>query len=132
MPKVKVFFEKILQDTQDYNNFQQQGNHMVSRIYFSMEISGNRHEGLVVEVRQPFGTNYEDMPIEVANPQGYRGPWNQAEFADLCEQYYRKAVGATGTGIRIEGGVNIRMRNNTFAFPYQGEFEIPGDGPGGW
>jgi hypothetical protein len=69
-------------------------------------------------------TNYESEPVEVAKPVGtYPGPWNHVAFHDLSEEYYRKLVGVKGSGIRIEGGKNIRMRNNKFILPWSGEFD---------
>ena len=126
MVKVTVMFQKMVQDTQDYQSFDKNEDHMVSTLFFSLETGRKRYGDLRVEVRQPYGTPFESEPLEVAKPVGtYPGLWNHAAFRDLCEEYYRKLVGAKGSGIRIEGGQNIRMRNNTFILPWSGEFEAP-------
>jgi hypothetical protein len=133
MPNLKIKFEIIVQDTQDYSCFNKDENHMVSTLYFSIEAEGATYNGLSVEVRQPFGANFESDPLEVATPKGeYSGGWDHSAFSDLCEAYYRSTIGSTGTGIRISGGGNIRMKNNTFAMPATGEFSVPEDSSGGW
>jgi hypothetical protein len=133
MAKAKVVFHRIVQDTQDYRSFDSSADHMVSTLYFSLDAGGKHFDGLSVEVRQPFGTDFESEPIEVARPVGsYQGPWNHAAFSALCESYYRKAVGATASGIRITGGSNVRMRGNQFVMSYSGEFELPESGAESW
>ena len=56
------------------------------------------------------------------------GAFNYEAFRSIVEQYYRSLVGAGagagGSGIRISGGSNIRMRNNTFIQPATAEFEV--------
>lgn len=127
MPKAKINFHRIIQDTQNYACFQNDEDHMVSRIFFTLEVNGSKYKDLMVEIRQPYGTNFETEPIEVSKPIGYNGPWNHNAFSDLCDVYFRKAVGSEAVGIRIKGQ-NIRMRNNVFNMHDCCEFEIPDNG----
>ncbi len=113
MPKVRVAFHKVLQNTQNYHSFDKKADHMVSTLFFSLEVGGRHYPDLRVEIRHPFGTDFKLEPVEVAKPVGsYVGPWNHAAFRDLCEKCYRKAVGAEGSGIRITGGKDVRMWDN--------------------
>lgn len=133
MAKARVVFHRIVQDTQDYGSFDSSADHMVSTLHFSLDVGDKHFDGLSVEVRQPFGTDFESEPLEVAHPVGpYRGPWNHGAFGTLCECYYRRAVGSTASGIRITGGSNVRMRGNQFAMTYSGEFELPESGAESW
>ncbi len=133
MSKAKINFQKIVQDSQDYGTFEKSDEHMVSIIHFTLEIKGNNYEDMKVEVRQPYGTNYESEPLEVGEIGGsYRGAWNHREFADLCEEYYRNLIGSAGRGIRIEGAPNVRMRNNAFSARVIREIEIPEDSAAAW
>ena len=125
MPKAQINFHKIILDSQNYANSQGNEDHMVSIIHFDLEVNGSKYEDLTVEILQPYGTNFESDPIEVDKPIGYSGPWNHNAFSDLCEHYCREAVGSSATGIRIEGGENVRIRNCTYGIPRSEEFEIP-------
>jgi hypothetical protein len=126
--KTKVTFTKCIQDSQDYGSTDE---HMVSRLFFDLEIGNNRYHGLCVDIKQAVGGDFEKTPLEVGTPQGYKGPLNYTAFRAASEAYYRECVGSQGRGIRIAGGSNIRMRNNTFAMPKTAEFETDTD-PSGW
>ena len=133
MTKANITFQSLQQDSQDYATFEKSDSHVVCVIHFAMDVGGKHFDGLSVEVRQPYGADFESEPLEVSKTAGdYRGPWNHARFAALCEQYYRSLVGSSGRGIRIDGGSNIRMRNNTFAMPQQAELDIPDEGGDAW
>lgn len=105
---------------------------MVSRISFDVKIGDREFPGLEVEVRQPFGTDYEGEPIEVGAVKNYKGPWNHAAFSEECERYYRRLVGQSGSAICIPHGTNVRMRNNHIEFTAQTSIEVPNEEGGGW
>jgi hypothetical protein len=133
MAKATVVFSRIVQDVQNYGQFDQDANYMVSTLHFSLTVGGKDYAGLSVEVRQPYGTDFEMQPLEVTKPKGsYHGPWNHAAFSNVCEEYYRSLIGAKGAGIRIAGGKNIRMRNNTFLKQHSAELDIPDAGATSW
>ena len=114
MPKAKITFEKCIQDSQDYGSDDE---HMVSRVFFTLDIQSQHPTELFVDVKQTVGSSFEDGPIEVGSPKGtkYRGSWNHDAFRSAVESDYRGLVGSVGSDIRIGGGShNIRMRNNTF------------------
>lgn len=133
MAKAQITFKSLQQDSHDYATFERSDAHVVSIIHFDMSVGDQQFHDLSVEVLQPYGTEFESEPLEVSKVAGgYAGPWDHAGFAALCERYYRSLVGSSGRGIRISGGSNIRMRNNTFAMPQQAVLDIPDDRGGAW
>ena len=130
MSKAKAIFHKCIQDSQDFGSDDE---HMVSRVFFSLEVAGKRFDNLYVDIKQTVGSSYETGAIEVTFPRGaYSGPFNHDAFQSAVERYYRSHVGATGSVIRISGtATNIRMRNNTFIKEETVEFDIPSAG-GSW
>lgn len=129
MAKARVTFQKLIQDSQDYQSSNPNDDHMISQAFFALEIGGQLYEDMRVEVSQPYGTNYESEPVEVHQPVGSydvtKGNWNHHEFADLVERYYRQFIGSQARGIQVSGAINLRMRNNTFVSAMTGEFTIP-------
>jgi hypothetical protein len=57
-----------------------------------------------------------------------KGPFDHGAFSSVVVKYYRSQVGASGSGIRISGGGNIRMRNNVFIQPATATFEVKASG----
>ena len=121
MIKAKINIYKCIQDSQDYGSDDE---HMVSRIFFNLEIDDKKYDNLYVDVKQAVGSDFETGPIEIGNPFGYKGPFNYKEFREKIENYYRSLVGSKGRGIHIQGGRNIRMRNNIFMISSIFEFEV--------
>ncbi|MCK5269194.1 MAG: hypothetical protein KAJ46_00360 [Sedimentisphaerales bacterium] len=102
MPKATITFNKVVQDSQNYESFNKNDDYMVSVIHFTLEVKDKQYENMQVDLRQPYGTNYEEEPIEVGEIIGtYKGTWNHNQFANLCEQYYRSQIGSMGRGINI-------------------------------
>jgi hypothetical protein len=132
MATAQILFTRAIQDSQDYGCFDRNDDYMVSRVFFSIQVNDQEHPNVYVEVRQPYGTRYDEEPLEVSKPVGYDGAWNHAAFSELCENYYRSFIGRAGHAIRIEGGSNFRMRNNTFVREYRGSIDIPEEGSAAW
>ncbi len=120
MSKIELIFSKIVQDSQDYGS---NNEHMISRIYF--KVDGKEYE---CNVRQPYGGSFsfEKDPIEVDAPEELKKTINYGQFRDAVENYFRKAVGANASGIRIDGGTNIRMRNNTIRISHKATIDKAG------
>jgi hypothetical protein len=123
-----VTFTHILQDSQDLGSTDE---HMVSRVFFKLKVGFLTHEDLYVDVKQIAGGKFDDTPLEVGAPHGYKGPFNHEAFRDLVERYYRNAVGQSGWAFRVGPGANVRMRNNILSSPMTAEIEI-GEGAAGW
>jgi hypothetical protein len=97
---------------------------MISRAFFTLEYEGQTFPNLYAEIKQPVGSDFETTPLEISRPSGYDGPFNYEAFRAVLEMYYRSLVGRTGSGIHIQGGGNIRMRDNTFIQHTIAEFEV--------
>jgi hypothetical protein len=130
MSTARIVFQKLIQDSQDDGSFEKSDDHLVSIVQFATSIDGRDYGGMSAEVRQPYRTDYEADVFEVGPIIGpYTGPWNHNSFAERCEQYVRSLIGSSGHCIRIEGGANIRMRNNVIVSEGTAEIEIPESGP---
>ena len=128
MTQAKIQLQRLVQDSQEYGSNDE---HMMSRVFFDLEIDGTLHQNLYCDVKQMVGSSFETEPLEVSRPVGYNGAFNHDAFRNLIEQYYRSLVGLQGRGIRITGGGNIRMQNNTFVQPCEAMFEVLVSG-GSW
>ena len=127
MPRATIRFEGCIQDSQEYGSDDE---YMISRVFFSIVAGGKAYQGLSVDIRQSSGGDYETGAIEVGRPNAYAGPMNYNAFAEAVEHYYRSLVGSKGTGIRIEGAKNVRMRDNKFIKTAFAEFEYADSTPG--
>ena len=112
MAKATITFHKCIQDSQEYGS---DNEHMVSRVFFTLEMEDRDPEDLQVDIKQLVGSDFETGPIEVSWPKDYDGPMNYDAFRNAVEAYYRSLVGSQGSSIHIEGSKNIRMYNNTHA-----------------
>ena len=121
MKKAKVIFHKILQDSQDLGS---DNEHMVSRVFFTVEIDGSTTNNLHSDVQQVVGCNFETDPLEMYFPKGYEGLLSYRAFREAVESYYRSAFGSQGKEFKIQGGNNIRMRDNTVVSERVVEFEV--------
>jgi hypothetical protein len=128
MAKARVVFDKLIQDSQDYGSTDE---HMVSRVFFTLELEGKTHNDLYADIKQTVGSSFEIASLEVSPPRGYAGPFNHEAFRKAAEAYYRGLVGGSGSGIRIQGGGSARMRDNMFDKKSQLDFEV-GNPPAAW
>lgn len=128
MKKARVTFHKCLQDSQDLGSDDE---HMVSRVFFTLEIDGKKFDDLYVDLKQSVGSDFKKGIIEVSSPKGYKGPFSYLAFQEGVTKYYQSLVGSQGRGIRIQGGGKVRMRNNTFIQEMTIEFEV-GDADSSW
>jgi len=133
MTKVKITFHKCIQDSQEYGSNDE---HMVSRIFFSIEVTKvenneakvEKYDDLYADLKQVIGGKFEKNPIEVNPPylssgEPYSGAMNYQAFRNAAEDYFRGLVGTKASGIHIEGGSNIRMYNNLFMKEYSVDFQ---------
>jgi len=128
MSIAKVTFHNIHQDSQ---NFGSDDDHMVSRIFFDLEIGGKEFSELFVDVKQTVGSSFEDAPLEVSSPHDYKGPFNHDAFRKEAELYYRESFGPEGSVINLGSFTDLRMRDNIVVRAKVVEFEVKG-GPSGW
>ena len=110
MPFTKVHFKMIHQVSQTFGS---DNEHMVSRVYFDLEVSGETIPNLYADVKQPVGSDFLTDPLEVPLPEDYSGPLSYEGYRDAVEKYYRMSFGSQGGGIRFgTGAKNIVMQDN--------------------
>jgi hypothetical protein len=121
MPKMRMMFHKCLRASRDLGSDEK---HMVSRLFFSLEIRGQRYDGLYADVKQPLGP-YETGSLEVSSPKGapYTGPFNYEIYRYAAANYYRNIA---RRGIAIRGEARTRIRNNEVKCPAVVEFDASG------
>ena len=107
MPEAIIRFSRCIQDSQDYGSDDE---HMVSRVFFSLQTDAEFFPDLMCDVKQTVGEGFETAPLEVGQPLGYDGSPDYALLGQAVEDYYRSSLGR-GKAIRIEDGSNIRIRN---------------------
>ncbi len=123
MAKITVRFHRCMQDSQEYGSDDQ---HMVSRVFFTLEVDGRRQGDFHADVKQLVGGGFETGALEVGPPVGYEGLFNQEEFSRATETYFRSLVGSSGSGIRIQGGSRVRIGVNVHVLEREVTFEAPG------
>lgn len=82
MAKARVVFDKLIQDSQDYGSTDE---HMVSRVFFTLELEGKTHNDLYADIKQTVGSSFEIASLEVSPPRGYAGPFNHEAFRKAAE-----------------------------------------------
>jgi len=127
MSTATVTFHKLIQEAQDVSSTDSKQNHVVSRVFFRLDLNDKHYADMSVILRQPFGTDYAKESIEVEKPFGsYAGNWNHNAFRKIVEDYYRSAIRSQGRAMRIgPGSGNVRMRGNTIGFLKSYQLEIP-------
>jgi hypothetical protein len=126
MAKLGFHFTHCIQDLQSYGS---DDDHMVSRVFLSIALDSQPRGDFYADLKQTVGDNYETGAIEVGPPttesgETYSGPMSHACFSDGAVKYFRSLVGSLGSGIRIGGGSNIRMRDNLFESSFDWECDV--------
>jgi hypothetical protein len=101
MPTGIIVFKCIRINLKRNSTFEPDESCIDSLIEFDLKIGDQSSRGLKAVVRQPNGTDFQSQPLEVGNVIGYQGPWNDEEFRDICERYYRDIIGSSGIGLAI-------------------------------
>jgi hypothetical protein len=121
MPTATVHFKELIQDSQDYGSDDE---HMVSRVFFDLQVDDKKYPGAYANVKQAVGAVASD-PLEVFPPAGYAGPFDHQKFQAEVEKYFRSLVGGSGSPIRIGRGVkSARIRNCRLRKAVSVSFEI--------
>jgi hypothetical protein len=104
MPTGTIEFKCIRINLKRVSTFEADERQIDSLIEFDLTIGDERLRDLNAEVRQLNGTDFQSQPLEVGNIMGYNGPWNNEEFREFCERYYRDVIGSSGMGLSINRG----------------------------
>ena len=120
MPLVSINVKKCIQDSQEYGSTDE---HMVSRVFYSIDVDGVSKGDDYSDIKQIVGSAYSSDNMEVSRPHEYRGPYDHHIFSDELAGYFSRLVNSSGSMISLGGATNVRMRNNTFIIPYRFQFE---------
>lgn len=113
---------------QDSHHSGSDDEHMISRVYFSLEARGVVHRDYFAEIKQVVGSGGgQDAPLEVSYPVGYRGPFNHEEFSMCVENYYRELVRSM---VNVGPGAQVRMQHNIFVKDQR--IELHAEPAAGW
>lgn len=124
MSQATVAFLRCIQDSQEYGS---DNEHMVSRVFFTLQIDDSDPLPLYANVKQIVGSDYDTAPLEVSWPKDYEGPLSYHAYRDAVEGYYRNNVGPQALGIG-KGSKNIRMYGNVFEIREVVQFDVESGG----
>ncbi len=128
MRKARVNFHKIIVDSQEYGSDDE---YMVSRVFFDLEIGGQKYSGPYADIKQTVGGSFNTTPIEVGSPPGYKGPFNYIAFREAVEKYYRSLVSANESLLSLKGK-RTRLKEIELVKEHSVEFEVGGGDIAGW
>lgn len=102
---------------------------MRARVHFSMTLNGKTFQNLYADISQPYGTDFNDEPVEVGRPVGYDGPFSLQQFSQHVETYYRNWIRM----IRgMFGGASMAMGSNSFVMPHSFQIEVDTSAASPW
>lgn len=108
MPTATVHFKELIQDSQNYGSDDE---HMVSRVFFDLQVGDKKYPGAYANLKQAVGATASEH-IEVSPPAGYAGPFDHRKFQAEVEKYFRSLFVSSGSSIkRSPGAKGIRMRD---------------------
>ncbi len=93
--KAKVAFRKCIHDSLEYGS---DDKHVVSRVFFVIEIQDKRYSDLYVDIKHAAGSELESEQLEVGEPVGYEGSIDSKAFQNAVKKYYRNLVVSKGSG----------------------------------
>ena len=128
MPTGTIEFKCIRINLKRISTFELDESHIDSLIEFDLNVGDERLKDLSVEVRQRNGTDFQRQPLEVGNVIGYDGPWNDDEFREFCETYYRDVIGSSGMGRTIERGERNLVERVAIRLSRREEINLPPSG----
>ena len=108
MPKATIQFKELIQDSQTFGS---DDAHMVSRVFFDLQVDDKRYPGVHANIRQKVGAAPTD-PIEVFPPAGYAGPFDQKKFQAVVGSYFRTIIGKSKPSARPgKSAKSLRIRD---------------------
>ena len=125
MPLVRINVQRCIQDSQELGSTDK---HMVSRVFFSIEVDGVSEGDDYCEIKQTVGSTYSPETLEVSRPYKYRGPYDHRAFSDEIARYFSTLVNSSGAVISVGNPQPIRMMHNIFVSSYHFQFDAEGSG----
>src|SRR5438128_11150033 len=117
MSEVRFTFNECIQYSREYGSDDE---YMVSRVSVDIAVDRADQGSFIADLKQAVGTDFDTGPIEVGRPvevgthKPYRGPFDQARFAEAATKYFRELLGSDGWALKLRpGATNIRMQGNS-------------------
>lgn len=108
MPTATIHFKELIQDSQNYGS---DDGHMVSRVFFDLQVDDKRYPGAYANIKQKVGAVASDS-IEVSPPAGYAGPFDHQKFQAEVERYFRSVIGNSRSSNRPgQSAKSLRIRD---------------------
>ena len=127
MGEVTIHFRDIIQDSQGYGSDRE---HMVSRVFFSIEEEGRVVSDLTVDVKHTVGESYDTASLEVSRPKGYDGSIDYDQFREEVEVYYRESIGPSASAVRFKKSSKERMYQHRVVSQKEVRVRCVGEGSG--
>jgi hypothetical protein len=113
MAIIKIELHRIIHSSESYGS----GNeNVVSRVEFSMELDRHLFHGLSATIKQPVGSDYRTIGLEISRPLNYHGPFNYRAFHDAVNAYYRDALANLNAREGRDSSVRNYIYERTLAF----------------
>jgi hypothetical protein len=125
MPTGTIEFKCLRINLQRISTFEPDESQIDSLIEFDLTIGDERLTDLNAGVRQLNGTDFQSQPLELGNIMGYNGPWNNEEFREFCERYYRDVIGSSSMGRTIKRGERNLIERVAIRLYRQEEINLP-------
>ena len=109
MIDARITFHKCIQDSKLFGSDDQ---HMISRIFLSIEVRDKRSSDIYVDVHQKPESTFDEGPLQVGPIQGYSGPLNSWAFQQAAEAYYRSLAQYELARVKVSFGKNARRFEN--------------------
>jgi hypothetical protein len=82
MATMTIDFHQLIQDSEEFGSDDE---HMVSRVFFSLGVDGEKGGDFYADIKQTIGSDFGDSTFEVNAPDHYKGPWNHYAFTRAVE-----------------------------------------------
>jgi hypothetical protein len=122
MATIGVVFNSVVQESQVLGGADE---HMVATLHYALTCDGEYVGDFSSRVKQTQDSDFETGSIEVEPPEGYDGPFSHLKFAQLAEDYYRRASGASG--VHITGSASVAWTDNIYEESYSAQFTAEGE-----
>ncbi len=105
----RVVFHKVVQDGLEFGSDEARS---VSRVFFDLEVAGELHEDLFVDVEEPADGTHNTEDIVVGQPQGAPASLDVESFEHAVCVYYQNLVTSAGYGKHLAKDKGFRSHGD--------------------
>jgi len=100
-----VMFHRVVQDSSEFGSTETLS---VSRVYFDLEVDGEKFSDLYVNVEEAIGSTHGDEEIIVGRLVNAPGSIDRKAFERAVRTYYQNLVTSAGFGKHLAKGKGFR------------------------